>query len=382
MVPSGNIPDMTITILTGLPGAGKSETLITRVNAARRTGRTAHTFMCSESPSLRARPNLTELREMRCRSGLKTRLSHFVSSERAIELLAEAPANALLAFDEALHFGDALVPSWCNAADRGAEILIASPSMSQVEALERRGHAATCLRLLCQCCKSREASRFFLYLEDNRTEAVCDDCHARLQLDAERELVSLLKSGDPRPGERWLIQPVDLPQCHGWNVERRDSRRRLQKIVEACAREGLPEAHSTYLDFGCRTGFFCSGMAEAGFNATGIDQRPDDIEAARLLSTYFRRDAATYRVLDVLEYLNTADDCCFDVITAFEMSESQQWRDDSRVAHGLPAQTFPGNRTNLHSRGIRTRQGRFRQLRWSTARPRLATRHHAIGWWF
>ena len=180
----------------------------------------------------------------------------------------------------------------------------------------------------------------FLYLEDNRTESVCDDCFARLQGEAERELVSLLKSSDPRPGEKWLIQPVDLPQCRGWNVERGDSRRRLHHILDVCAREGLPKAHSTYLDFGCRTGYFCSGMAEAGFNATGVDQRPAEIKAARLLSTYFRRDGATYRLLDAPEYLNSADDRGFDVITAFEISKSRLWQDDARVVQACLRKLF------------------------------------------
>ena len=338
--PSGNIPAMTVTILTGLPGAGKSETLITRVNATRREGRTALTFMCSDSPTLRARSNLTELREMRCRSGLKAHLSHFVSSNRARELLAGAPAGALLAFDEALHFGDELVPSWCRAADRGAEILIASPSMSQVEALERRGHAATRLRLPCQRCKQGEASQFFLYLEDNRTESVCDDCYARLQGNAEKEIAGLLKSSDPRPGEERLSLPVELPQCRGWHVERDDSQQRLQQIIDACTKVGLPEAHSTYLDFGCRTGFFCSGMAAAGFNATGMDPSHGDIKAARMLSTYARRDAATYEILDSREHPSPGQGCSFDVITVFGISERHQWLDASREAQACLRKLF------------------------------------------
>ena len=331
---------MTITILTGLPGAGKSETLITQVNAARHEGRIALTFMCSESPTLRARPNLTEQREMRCRSGLKTRLSHFVSADRVVELLAGAPAGALLAFDEALHFGDRLVPHWCEAARRGAEILIASPSMSQVEALERLGHAATRLRLICQRCKQREASRFFLYLEDNRTESVCDDCHARLQGNAESEIVRLLKNSHPYPGKERLIQPVELPQCRDWHVVREDSPLRLRQIVDACARQGLPAAHSTYLDFGCRTGFFCSGMADAGFNATGIDPAQEEIKAARLLSTYVRRDAVTYRLLDVQQYLNSGQDRSFDVITVFGVSDQPTWRKDPRKANACLRKLF------------------------------------------
>ena len=331
---------MPITILTGLPGAGKSETLITRINSARREGRAALTFMCSESPVLRARHNLTELRQMRCRSGLHTRLDHFVSTERAIEMIARATPGALLGFDEALHFGDGLVAPWCEAAARGVDMLIASPSPSQIEALESRGHAATRLRLSCQRCREREASHFFLYLEDNRTESVCEVCHQRLRSDAERQVRNLLLNGGPRPGEQWLAQPVELPAFSNWNLVRNDCRQRLRLIIDCCAREGLPGAHSTYLDFGCGTGFFCCGMARAGFNATGLDPAPGDIEVARLLSTYIRRDAAAYRQFDPRGFLHLDNGSGYDVVTAFGISEWKQWGDDPRLGRDCLRKLF------------------------------------------
>ena len=247
-------------------------------------------------------------------------LNHFVTSAQAVELIAAANTGALLAFDETYHFDDTLVQAWCDANNRGTEVLIASPGQSHIEALEDRGHPATRLSMLCRNCATREASQFFLYLEENRTESVCDPCHAQMQSDAEGKILSLLRKSAPRPGENWLSQPVDLPTCRTWPVVRNDSPQRLQHLIDICAAEGLPTPHATYLDFGCRTGFFCSGMASIGFNATGIDWAPNNVEVARLLSTYRRRDFAKYLPLDIKAFLDQKRPVTFDVTTVYEFS--------------------------------------------------------------
>ena len=310
---------MSLTILTGLPGSGKSETLITEVNAARRQGRTVLTFLCGDSPVLRARPGIAKRRKLGCRSGLSTPLDHFVSADRCVQLVDEAPANALLAFDEAQHFGEQLVESWCAAAERGTEVLIASPSAAQLESLTNLGHEATPLRLMCQVCREQEASSFFCHLDEDRTESVCIACFDRLKREAETEIVDRLRRGGPHPGKEWVYQPVELPECENWGVTREDTQRRFELIKELCADEGLPGAHSTYLDVGCNTGFFCYRMAKAGFKSTGVDITANDIKIARLLSTYCRRDYATYAVADAHEYLKATQDETYDVTSAFSV---------------------------------------------------------------
>ena len=262
---------MTITILTGLPGSGKSETVITRVNSALQEGRAAFTFLCSDSPILRARPNIVKHGRMGCRAGLSARVDHFVSTARSIDLLENMPAGALLAFDEAQHFGEKIVDSWCAASDCGAEILIASPNDAQLKALNRRGYEAERLRLICQVCQEQEASAFLCHLDEDRTESVCAECSERLSEDARARIIDRLLNGGPEPGEKWIYQPVELPECDTWSVIRTDTRERCRFIVDTCAREGLPNAHSSYLDVGCNTGFFCHEMARAGFNSTGVD---------------------------------------------------------------------------------------------------------------
>ena len=279
---------MSITILTGLPGSGKSETLITTIRSALQEGRVAETVMCRDSSVLRARPRLAVRGIMGCRSGLTTRLNHFVPIEQAIKLLADAHPDSLLAFDEAHYFGQEVVASWCAAAaaDRGVEILISSPSAPLLKALSTRGYEASRLRLTCQICGERDTSELFCHLDDDRTESVCDDCFQRVKTEARVEIVGRLRCNPPSPGEECIYQPVELPECRGWSVIRDDSRKRFKIIRDICADKGLPGMHSTFLDVGCNSGFFCHQMYKAGFKSTGIDITAGDIEVARLLGTW------------------------------------------------------------------------------------------------
>ena len=324
---------MTITILTGLPGSGKSETLITRANEARQTGRAVLTFACSDSPILLARPNITKRRKIACRTGLTTAVDHFLSTARCITLVGEAPPGTLLAFDEAQHFGEQVVESWCAAADRGVEILIASPSPAQIESLSLHGYEPTEMSLKCQVCQQREATTFFCKLHEDRTESVCTPCHDRSKELAERQVVDRLRRGTPYPGQEWIYQPVGLAECADWKVVREDTQARFDLIREVCNSNGLPKSHSTYLDIGCNTGFFCHGMSQMGFKSKGVDVTVNDVEVARLLGCYVRRDYVNYAVADAHEYLAETLNESVDVSSAFSVF---QWVMIQKTpSHGL-----------------------------------------------
>ena len=270
---------------------------------------------------------------MGCRSGVFARVNHFESTARTIELLEHVPSGALLAFDEAQHFGEKIVESWCMASERGAEVLIGSPNEAQLKALNRRGHEAERLRLTCQVCREREASTFLCFLAEDRTESVCPDCSERLTNDARARVIDLLRQRGPHPGKEWTYQPVELPECRHWGAVRTDTEERCRILIKLCARGGLPNAHSTYLDVGCNTGFFSYRMSRAGFHSTGVDVVASEIEVARLMSTYFRRDYATYVVSDAHEYLRTTQDQTFDVTSAFSVF---QWMMMQKTPeHGL-----------------------------------------------
>ena len=234
-------------------------------------------------------------------------------------LVGEAKPGALLAFDEAQHFDDQVVESWCAAADRGTELLIASPSTTQLERLRNRGHKSTQLSLKCQACGRREATTFFCHKDEDRTESVCEACHADMRADAEREVVDRLERGTPYPGEQWIYQPVELKACADWKVVREDTGTRLDLMRGICQNAGLPEKYSTYLDIGCNTGYFCSQMAHMGFQCTGVDVTANDIKVARLLGTYVRHDFAAYVLADAYEYLADTRDETIDITSAFSV---------------------------------------------------------------
>ncbi len=310
---------MPINILTGLPGAGKTERLILAVAEARKAGRPTATFLCGDAPRLRTSPNIAEHRRLGSRSGLSTQIDYFEPAERCIERLDEAPPDALLAFDEAYHFGEGMVEHWCAAARRGVDLLIAAPSHPQLARLRENGHSPAHLTLSCQVCEQREATDFLVHEQESRTESVCEQCFQRMKAQAGTEIIDNLFRGTPYPNTKSAYQPIELPECRQWRVNRQDSQRRLELMRSMCADAGLPQAHSSYLDVGCNTGFFCCGMAKAGFAVKGVDVTANDIRIARLLSTYFRRDLATYQVANAHDYLSSTPDERFDVTSAFSV---------------------------------------------------------------
>ena len=324
---------MTIEILTGLPGTGKSERLITKVQSARSDGITALIVCCSESLVLQRTPSIAEHQRISSRSGLVVGLDRFESTEEAIGFLGAAKDGWLLAFEEAQYFGTDIVDAWCDASNRGVSILIATPSKEQLALLTDRGHVCTNLTLSCQKCGKAEATKFFCYSHEDRTKSVCECCYREMKCMAEEQIVSRLVAAAPHPGREIVYQPVGLPACEQWEVIREDSSHRFQLVKAACDRVGLPSSHSSYLDVGCNTGFFCHQMSQIGFNATGVDVVETDIQLARLLSTYCRRDYVNYTIADAYEYLASSQDIVFDVASAFSVF---QWVMIQQSAqHGL-----------------------------------------------
>ena len=324
---------MSMEILTGLPGSGKSERLIELVESARDAGQEVQTIACSDSLILQSRPNLTKNRRIGSRSGLNTKLDRFESTEDAVQFLNTAASGSLLAFDEAQHFGAEIVDAWCAASDRGVNVLIASPSNGQLELLLQRGHSPKVLTLACQKCGAKEAAEFFCHMDENRTEAVCDGCYEKVKKATAKKAARLLKKQAPHPGKKIIYQPVELPACERWEIIREDSQRRFEIVRQACTEIGLLDSESSYLDVGCNTGFFCHRMSQAGFHSTGVDVVKEDIELARLLSAYLRRDYAKYIESDAYTYLKHTQEVRFDVTSAFSVF---QWIMIQKTAqHGL-----------------------------------------------
>lgn len=318
---------MTVSVLTGLPGSGKSTHLICRVNERLAQGRPVATFACADSPRLMSDKHVADARVLGSRRpDVSCPLDHLTTVEESGRILTTLEPGTLVAFEEGHYFGPDIVPLWVDAADRGLEVLVAMPSQPQLHLLRGYPYQDISLDMACQRCAARSASTFLLFADEERTTSICDPCADVLTSAARSEIVRLLQEEDPYPGERAVYQPVELEECEGWRVLRPDSYTRADVMVAVLDRLGLvvergPDRH-TYLDVGCNTGFFCSALANRGFFSHGVDVTRGSIDVARLLSTYVRRDKTRYEVAEGYEYLRATQGQRFDVTSAFSV---HQW---------------------------------------------------------
>jgi SAM-dependent methyltransferase len=315
---------MSLTILTGLPGSGKSSYLIRRVNEARAAGKLVKTFECSESPQLQADEyvhswNIIGSREPK----LVCALDHFVSTAEASEIVSHAPPGALLAFEEAHFFAPEIVPTWLDASERGLDVLLAMPSHPQLSLLDGQKYEVKRFAIDCERCGEREATTFLILPEATVSTVLCGACDAELVENARAEIVDRLRRQAPYPGDTTIYQPVELAECSDWWVLRPDSAKRLEVMTRVLRDEGLEDYRTwnkrTYLDLGCNTGFFCHGLAKIGFQAEGVDVMSDDVDVAKLLGSFIRRQPAQWVVSDVYEYLRDTRQERFDVTSAFSV---------------------------------------------------------------
>jgi SAM-dependent methyltransferase/thymidine kinase len=313
---------MPLTVLSGLPGSGKSSTLIQRVNEQRTKGLPAYTFACSDSAALRAR-SLLERGRLSCRQpGLVCKLDYFVTVTEASNRLRDCAPGDLAAFEEAQFFGPAIVEEWIAAAQRGVEVLACTPSVAQVEMLRQHRVSVTQLRISCRRCHRQDAVTFVLLPDDEATESLCQDCYSEQVVDRRREIVQRLQDQEPYPGEKTLYQPVDLPETAGWQVIRADSSKRVQ-LMTAIAREqellDRTAPKTSYLDLGCNTGYFCESLSRAGSYATGVDAAKSSIQVARLLNSYAWRGYSRFHAEDAYSYLASTRDRKFDITSALSV---------------------------------------------------------------
>jgi len=315
---------MSIDILTGVPGSGKSRRLIETVNSALERGRSALTFACSDSPVLASRPSLRDHHRLACRvPGLQCPLDHFVSVAEAVRILGQTPPETLVAFEESQFFGDGMVRHWLDASARGLDIVVATPSAEQLEILHAHGCQETRFTVMCQKCAATEATKFVLSPDRDITISACDKCHAEMVAEARQEILDRLERQDPYPGEQAIYQPVEFQECSGWRVLRPDTDARVELMASVFGELGLPDqgptGQATYLDVGSNTGYLCHRIRRLGFFVEGTDVVEGDIRVAKLLDSFFRRDHNTYVAADAYDYLRDTVDRLFDVTSAFSV---------------------------------------------------------------
>ena len=334
---------MSITLLRGLPGSGKSRRLIELVNAARAEGRLAQTFVCSEFPWPSNHGSFWVHRKLVCgQPGLTCDIDHFVSSEEAASILSTVPPGSLVAIEEGYAFNRTAVDDWRLASKRGVELVVAAPSGHQILLLDDQEYVVTNLAVRCQRCESRNATEVVI-TADGGTLSVCEECFGALATEARATIVKCLRDEHPSPGEDALYQPVELPELEGWRLARWDSSARAdamdEVLRELAISPGDPQSTPSYLDVGCNTGLFCDYFARRGFRSKGVDATRRFITVARLLDAFFRRPTrpskewVLYERANAYEYLRDTQQERFDVTSAFAVF---QWLMIQRSPeHGL-----------------------------------------------
>ena len=316
---------MPITLLTGLAGSGKSARLLETVNTALEQGRPALTFACSEAPWLQGREDIQVYQVLTCRRpGLVAPLHHFVTAEQSVEILRRTAPGTLVAFEEAQYFGPSLVPHWLEADRRGLHLLIASPSGGQLRRLN--GHACDRVHLVitCQRCGAADAVGYFRLPDRDATVSVCEACRDEMTRLGHRQIVDRLREMAPSPGQEVTEQPVELPECAGWQVTRPDCGTVAGLMAFTIRRAGLEGEGArlrSYLDLGCGTGYFCHRLRKLRFFCEGVDPSADNVAVARLLDSYVRRDHNAYVNADPCRYLcdGDAQGRRFEVTSAFHV---------------------------------------------------------------
>jgi SAM-dependent methyltransferase len=312
---------MTITLLTGPSGSGKSRRLIETVNEARTAGRRVSTFMASDAAVRSPDANVWAHGKIGSRTpGLVCDLDHFVSADESAAILGELPPGTLVAVDEARFFEPHVANAWLEASRRGLELLISMPSPEQVAAL---GGSATEERLTVPCrrCGRADAVVSLVLPGDFDATSLCAACDQELTTQARAEVVDRLRRQAPYPGEEVIYQPVELAECASWRVLRIDSKQRVDVMSavaeEVAARDGT--SPMTYVDVGCNTGYFCRAMARLGLVSQGVDLVADDVHVARLMTSFVIRDECRYAVADVHDFLSEARSAPVDVVSAFSV---------------------------------------------------------------
>jgi SAM-dependent methyltransferase len=312
---------VTITLLTGPSGSGKSRRLIETVNEARTAGRSVSTFMASEAAARSPDANVWAHGKIGSRKpGLVCDLDHFVSADESAAILRELPPGTLVAVDEARFFEPHVAYAWLEASRRGLELLISTPSREQVAAL---GGSASeeHLTVPCQRCGHADAVSSLVLPGDLDATSLCAACDQELTAQARAEIVDRLREQAPYPGEEVIYQPVELAECASWRVLRIDSKQRVDVMSavaeEVAARDGT--SPMTYVDVGCNTGYFCRAMARLGLVSQGVDLVADDVHVARLMTSFVSRDECRYAVADVHDFLSEARSQPVDVVSAFSV---------------------------------------------------------------
>ncbi|PHR56056.1 MAG: hypothetical protein COA47_13270 [Robiginitomaculum sp.] len=313
---------MSLSVYTGLSATGKTSTMIRLMRAREEAGGKVVLFLSAEHPELTRRKNVRPGGLMGCREpGLNFPIDHVLKTDDTIEQLSALEPDTMAVFDEAQFFGPQIVKAWHNAAEKGVEVLIGSPSNGHLKLLRENGHEPSEMIVPCTC-GLKDATH--VVYEENMTYPthLCDDCHSDAHRQVISELFEEVRVDKPFPGENKTYQPFFGLDPEGWEYVRPDSVARFEIMQDAINR--YPSLNPTvenvdqrlsFMDLGCCSGYFCGAMANVGFSSTGVDVTKNFIDWAGRVAK-LQGHNIEYRCEDAKKYITGSTEK-IDVTSSF-----------------------------------------------------------------
>ncbi len=282
---------MSLTVLQGPPGSGKTAHAIELLQAAQDSGRRTFVTISSELPRSMMRQSQLARGRFGSRTGATWPIDALAGSRELPDLLGALEPGTLAVVEDAYGFSDATVQAWLAASARGVDVVLVAPSRQQLATIDGPGISIREFTNACERCATRPASRVVLRDTDGSTGVFCDACFSEMAEQALLRMRELLRDGGPHEGQEYLYQPIEIPPFSDWRVVRTDSPARARVMHDAIVKASVlsVSASPTFLDIGSTTGYFCDYFAARGFQSKGVDLTHKNIEVARLLDSFVRR---------------------------------------------------------------------------------------------
>src|SRR4051812_20116324 len=111
---------MSIELVTGVPGSGKTSHVIRMLSTAQETGQQTHLFLCGDSRELQKSPSISLHQRISSRDGRTWPIDYFESTPLTIEIVERLAVQppAIFVFEEAQYFGSSMIESWKALSDQ------------------------------------------------------------------------------------------------------------------------------------------------------------------------------------------------------------------------------------------------------------------------
>ena len=297
---------MTLTVLTGAAGAGKTSEVIRIINDLRE--RKQRSFLIATLDGGTVRPALEKYDMINARNGRKARVDFKGHAPEIRAFIGDRTTSpSTFVFDEAQRFGQDFAEDWIALSEAGHRVIVSTPSNQQLERLRTAGATVTRIRKICDLMADGEATTTIRLPGGDGTISVCPRCAEQLQAQARTHLRGRLIASAPGPGTLQIYQPIDsdFPEFTGLQPIRADSATRAGIMAEFVGKHvDLTDAgQKSYIDVGCNSGFFCKRMADLGLRAMGIDVAPNDIEMGRVADSYIYNRHLDLQVQNALTWV-------------------------------------------------------------------------------